>query len=238
MTVNPLIVALDFPTKQDVDAFLQPFSKENLFVKVGMELYYREGAPLIYDLKEQGHKIFLDLKLHDIPTTVSRAMKQLAELEVDIVNVHAMGGVDMMKAAKEGLVQGAKSAGMIPKCIAVTQLTSTTEDMMQKGLLTSVTLKEHVLHLCKQTERAGLDGVVCSAQEVEMIHEKISPSFLTVTPGIRREEDAKDDQKRIVTPQEAAKLGSDAIVVGRGITRAEDTLQAYRKYKREWGMGR
>lgn len=238
MMSNPLIVALDLPSRSEVREFLQVFSKEKLFLKVGMELYYREGAPLIYELKEQGHDIFLDLKLHDIPTTVFRAMKQLAELEVDIVNMHAMGGVDMMKAAKEGLAEGAKSANLMPKCIAVTQLTSTTEEMMQQGLLTSASLDEHVLHLCKQAEMAGLDGVVCSAQEVDMIHRKISPSFLTVTPGIRRKEDAKDDQKRIVTPQEAAKLGSDAIVVGRGITRAEDPLQAYREYKREWEMGR
>lgn len=234
----PLIIALDFSSKEEVRKFLTLFKNEKLFVKVGMELFYREGISFIAELKEMGHDIFLDLKLHDIPTTVYRAMKQLARLQVDIVNVHAMGGMEMMKVAREGLLEGAESDRKTPKCIAVTQLTSMTEEMMQRELLIPTSLKEHVIHLCHSARNAQLDGVVCSAQEVEMIHKQVGESFLTVTPGIRRKEDTLDDQKRVVTPEMAAILGADAIVVGRGITRARNPIEAYHTYKMEWEMGR
>ncbi|MDQ0253788.1 orotidine-5'-phosphate decarboxylase [Evansella vedderi] len=237
MTQRPLIVALDFPDREEALEFLTTFKNKKLFVKVGMELFYKEGRAFIYDLKEQGHHIFLDLKLHDIPTTVKRAMKQLASLEVDLVNVHAMGGVEMMRAAKEGLMEGTPANGSIPTCIAVTQLTSTSEEVMQKELKIAGTLNDHVIHLCHRVKDAGLDGVVCSAQEVQLIRKHIPSPFYTVTPGIRRNEDASDDQQRVVTPQLASHYGSDAIVVGRGITRAEDPLAAYEQYEKEWRQG-
>lgn len=234
MEGRPLIVALDFATKQEVTAFLSKFPNEKLFVKVGMELFYREGASLIYELKEQGHDLFLDLKLHDIPTTVKRAMTQLANLNVDLVNVHALGGVDMMKAAKEGLYSGTPMGKTPPPCIAVTQLTSTTTEMLANELAVPTPLDEHVIHLCNQVSKAELAGVVCSALEVTKIQQQFTPSFLTVTPGIRRSEDAADDQIRVVTPERAKELGSSAIVVGRGITRAKDPAYAYHQYAREW----
>ncbi|MCD8509630.1 MAG: orotidine-5'-phosphate decarboxylase [Bacillus sp. (in: Bacteria)] len=237
MESRPLIVALDFPNRDEALPFLSPFEGKNLFVKVGMELFYKEGQSFIYALKEQGHHIFLDLKLHDIPTTVKRAMTQLASLEVDIVNVHAMGGVEMMKAAKEGLVAGTKAGGKVPTCIAVTQLTSTSEEMMQRELMIPGSLEDHVLHLCGRVKEAGLDGVVCSAQEVQLIRQTIEAPFYTVTPGIRRAEDAANDQQRVVTPQLAAAYGADAIVVGRGITRANNPVEAYREYNKEWRQG-
>ncbi|MFA9557392.1 orotidine-5'-phosphate decarboxylase [Evansella sp. AB-rgal1] len=238
MQKHPLIVALDFPTKENVLSFLTPFENRELFVKVGMELFYREGVPFLYDLKSKGHSIFLDLKLHDIPNTVKRAMQQLASLEVDIVNVHAMGGVQMMSAAKEGLVAGTPAGGKLPTCIAVTQLTSTSEEMMQKEFMISASLNDHVIHLCGLVKEAGLDGVVCSAQEVQRIREEIGSSFYTLTPGIRRKEDAADDQQRVVTPFLAAEYGADAIVVGRGITRADNPVLAYDQYEQEWRRGR
>ncbi|SDY74794.1 orotidine-5'-phosphate decarboxylase [Evansella caseinilytica] len=234
MQPNPLIIALDFPGKADTERFLRHFSGETLFVKVGMELFYKEGVPLIHDLKAAGHHLFLDLKLHDIPTTVRRAMKQLASLEVDIVNVHAMGGTAMMVAAQEGLDEGTPAGRGIPSCIAVTQLTSMTEKAMNEQLYIAGSLMDHVLHLCGQVKAAGLAGVVCSAQEVPAIREAIGSQFFTVTPGIRMAEDEVNDQHRVVTPADAAKLGADAIVVGRGITRAADPLAAYRAYETEW----
>ncbi|MDG5788257.1 orotidine-5'-phosphate decarboxylase [Evansella sp. AB-P1] len=231
---QPIIVALDFPNREEVKQFLLPFENQNLFLKVGMELFYKEGASLVHDLKSQGHRIFLDLKLHDIPTTVNRAMQQLASLEVDIVNVHAMGGVEMMKAAKEGLYAGTPSNKELPKCIAVTQLTSTSEEVLHNELYIKSTINDHVLHLCHQVKKAGLDGVVCSAQEVKMIRSELGTSFYTVTPGIRRSEDAADDQHRVVTPKLAGEYGANAIVVGRGITRAVDPFLAYKQYENEW----
>lgn len=237
MASRPLIVALDFPSREEALQFLSPFEGENLFVKVGMELFYKEGQSFIYDIKEQGHHIFLDLKLHDIPTTVKRAMTQLASLEVDVVNVHAMGGVEMMAAAKEGLIAGTRVNGKVPTCIAVTQLTSTSEEMMQRELMIQGSLEDHVLHLCGRVKEAGLDGVVCSAQEVQLIRRTIESPFYTVTPGIRRAEDAANDQQRVVTPQLAAAYGASAIVVGRGITRADNPVEAYREYEKEWRQG-
>ncbi|WP_416151015.1 orotidine-5'-phosphate decarboxylase [Salipaludibacillus sp. HK11] len=235
MQGRPLIVALDFETKQEVTSFLTRFPNENLFLKVGMELFYREGPRLIYELKEQGHQLFLDLKLHDIPTTVKRAMSQLAKLEVDLVNVHALGGVNMMIAAKEGLEAGTNMGKVAPPCIAVTQLTSTTPEMLLHELDVQTKLDKHVIHLCDQVSKAELAGVVCSALEVPVIQEKFSSSFLTITPGIRRQEDSTDDQARVVTPTKAKLLGSTGIVVGRGITRAKDPVTAYYHYLQEWG---
>ncbi|PYZ93213.1 orotidine-5'-phosphate decarboxylase [Salipaludibacillus keqinensis] len=234
MRERNLIVALDFATKKEVDAFLSQFPKEKLFIKIGMELFYREGPEFVYHLKQLGHEIFLDLKLHDIPTTVKRAMKQLASLEIDLVNVHALGGVNMMAAAKEGLEAGTPMGKEMPTCIAVTQLTSTTPEMLSKEMDIHTPLQEHVVHLCQQVNSATLDGVVCSALEVPMIQEYFSDSFITVTPGIRRLQDATDDQARVVTPAKARELGSQAIVVGRGITRADQPKVAYEEYLREW----
>ncbi len=234
MQRRPLIVALDFATKEEVTSFLSAFPHEKLFVKVGMELFYREGPSLVHELKEQGHQLFLDLKLHDIPTTVNRAMKQLANLEVDLVNVHALGGVDMMKAAKEGLDSGTPMGKTPPPCIAVTQLTSTTPNVLANELAIQTPLDEHVIHLCNQVQKADLAGVVCSALEVTKIQQQFTPSFLTVTPGIRRLEDTANDQARVVTPAKAKELGSTAIVVGRGITRATDPAYAYHQYLEEW----
>ncbi|WP_096189192.1 orotidine-5'-phosphate decarboxylase [Evansella halocellulosilytica] len=233
MQSNPLIIALDFADKKDVDSFLNRFDDEKLFVKVGMELFYREGPSLVYSLKEMGHHVFLDLKLHDIPHTVKRAMTQLAKLEVDLVNVHAMGGVAMMEAAAEGLDIGTQS-GQKTMCIAVTQLTSTSEEVMKNEQGITGSLPDHVLHLCKQVRKAKLDGVVCSALEVPMIQAAVGSPLYTVTPGIRRISDRNNDQHRVVTPQQAREYGSDAIVVGRGVTRAEDPLTAYKLYETEW----
>ncbi|MBU9712452.1 orotidine-5'-phosphate decarboxylase [Evansella tamaricis] len=231
---RPLIIALDFSTKEETLQFLTQFEERSLYVKVGMELFYREGIPLIQELKERGHLIFLDLKLHDIPTTVNRAMKQLASLGVDMVNVHALGGMDMMIAAKEGLLEGANSSQSIPTCIAVTQLTSMSEKKMNLELNIPSSLLDSVMHLCHGTKEAGLDGVVCSAQEVPTIRSVFGETFFTVTPGIRRQEDTSDDQHRVVTPDKARELGSSAIVVGRGITRAKNPLESYLKYEKEW----
>lgn len=231
---HPLIIALDFPNKDEVKTFLSHFPNENLFVKVGMELFYAEGPSIISELKEQGHSIFLDLKLHDIPNTVKSAMKRLAGLGVDLVNVHAAGGRVMMEAALEGLEAGTPPRSVRPKCIAVTQLTSTSEVVMQQELLIHHPLEEVVLHYASLTQKSGLDGIVCSALEASMVKEKLGEGFLTVTPGIRMNTDSQDDQKRVVTPSEARSLGAGAIVVGRSITRANNPLNAYKMMKSAW----
>jgi orotidine-5'-phosphate decarboxylase len=231
---RPLIVALDFPSMEEVKTFLRRFPHESLFVKVGMELYYQEGPSIISYLKEQGHHIFLDLKLHDIPNTVKRAMQRLARLEVDLVNVHAAGGTNMMEAALEGLEAGTLSGARRPHCIAVTQLTSTSEQMLHKQLLIERSMEEVVLHYASLAKESGLDGAVCSAKEVPLIRKCLGPSFLTITPGIRFADDEKNDQVRVVTPYEARKLGASAIVVGRSITSSADPYAAYKRLQREW----
>lgn len=231
---RPLIVALDFPTKSDVEMFLAHFNKEPLFVKVGMELFYQEGPALVHYLKEQGHRVFLDLKLHDIPHTVKSAMKGLAKLGCDLVNVHAAGGKEMMECAREGLEAGTSSGTKRPQCIAVTQLTSTDERQMQEEQLINASLQTSVLHYATLSKCAGLDGVVCSPHESHFIHDKLGSSFLTVTPGIRLSTDDVQDQKRVATPRRARNLGVSAIVVGRPITRATDPLQSYLLFKKEW----
>lgn len=231
---NSLIIALDFPNLAETKQFLQPFGSESLFVKVGMELFYQNGPAIVTYLKEQGHDVFLDLKLHDIPNTVGMAMKGLAGLGADLVNVHAAGGKRMMEAAVAGLDAGTPIGQTRPLCIAVTQLTSTTEQQMNEEQRILGTVEDSVLHYAAITQQAGLDGVVCSTHEVQKIHEVIGAKFLTVTPGIRCATGDTHDQARIATPERARQLGSDFIVVGRSITKAADPLQAYATIKHAW----
>ncbi len=219
------IVALDFSKKEDVLNFLDKFDKP-IYVKVGMELTYAFGFEMIREIKKRGHKIFLDLKLHDIPNTVKNGMKNLAKLDVDIVNLHAAGGSAMMKAAMEGLEEGAVN-GKRPLCIAVTQLTSTSQEAMNEELLIPGNVKDVVISYAKLAKESGLDGVVCSVHEAKGIHEACGNDFLTVTPGIRLTEDSKDDQKRVATPAFAKEEGCDYIVVGRSITKSEDPYKTY-----------
>ncbi|ORO55892.1 orotidine 5'-phosphate decarboxylase [Streptococcus oralis subsp. oralis] len=222
------VIALDLPSFEAVKEFLSLFpAEESLYLKVGMELYYAEGPEVVRYLKSLGHSVFLDLKLHDIPNTVKSAMKVLSQLGVDMTNVHAAGGVEMMKAAREGL-------GTQAKLIAVTQLTSTSESQMQDFQNIQTTLQESVIHYAKKTAEAGLDGVVCSAQEVQLIKQATNPDFICLTPGIRPAGTAVGDQKRVMTPAEAYQIGSDYIVVGRPITQAEDPVAAYHTIKDEW----
>lgn len=233
--MNRPIIALDFPNWETTAAFLNKFPKtEELYVKVGMELFYREGPELIKKIQSAGHAIFLDLKLHDIPNTVQRAMTNLAALGIAMTNVHAAGGSAMMKAAKTGLVAGTPAGQPVPTLLAVTQLTSTSEKMMQQEQLVTASLTESVCHYAELTETAGLDGVVCSALEVEQIREVTNSNFVCLTPGIRPKGSSQDDQKRIVTPAQAAKLGSTYIVVGRPITQAADPVAMYEQVKKEW----
>lgn len=231
---NSLIIALDFANRNEVEHFLKPFSGRQLFVKVGMELFYQEGPSILHLLKDSGHDIFLDLKLHDIPNTVKSAMKGLARLECDLVNVHATGGKEMMMAALEGLETGTPAGRKRPACIAVTQLTSTSEEQMAKEQLISVSLKESVLHYATLAQEAGLDGVVCSAWEAVSIREKLGQDFYMVTPGIRMESDQTADQKRVATPEFARNAGVTSIVVGRSITRAADPLKSYEQWMEAW----
>lgn len=219
------MVALDFSKKEDVMNFLDKFDKP-IYVKVGMELTYAFGFEMIRDIKARGHKIFLDLKLHDIPNTVKNGMKNLAKLDVDVVNLHAAGGSAMMKAAIEGLNEGAVN-GKRPLCIAVTQLTSTSQEAMNEELLIPGDVKDVVISYAKLAKESGLDGVVCSVHEARAIHEACGADFLTVTPGIRLSADSKDDQKRVATPQFAKEEGCDYIVVGRSITKSEDPYKTY-----------
>ena len=231
---HPVIIALDFASKDEVTHFLQRFPNEKLFVKVGMELYYQEGPSIIHEIKEMGHHIFLDLKLHDIPNTVKSAMKGLAKLGCDLVNVHAAGGREMMEAALEGLDAGTAMGVKRPLCIAVTQLTSTSEEQMKTEQLVSVSLQEPVLHYATLTKKSGLDGVVCSSHEAAMIRESLGAEFLTVTPGIRLLDDAVGDQKRVATPDFARKAGVSYMVVGRSITRSTDPVESYLKFIQAW----
>lgn len=221
-----VIIALDFDSKEKVFDFLARFGDERPFVKIGMELFYAEGAPLVRELKARGHKIFLDLKLHDIPNTVKKAMAVLSALDVDICNLHAGGATDMMKAAIEGLT---RSDGTRPLLIAVTQLTSTDQKTMEDDLLIKEPIDKVVMHYALRAKQAGLDGVVCSPLEAGKVHDACGADFLTVTPGVRLSDGAQGDQKRVTTPSAARKLGSDYIVVGRPVTQADDPLAAYRE---------
>lgn len=224
--MDQVIIALDFSTFDEVKTFLSKFD-EPLFVKVGMELFYQEGIQIIEYIKDLNHKIFLDLKLHDIPNTVERAMRGLRNIGVDMTNVHAAGGSEMMKAARRGL-------GEDRVLIAVTQLTSTSEEQMHKEQLINASLNESVINYARITYESGLDGVVCSPLEVEAIKKEISNNVLCVTPGVRPTGSSVGDQKRITTPGQARKNGSDYIVVGRPITQAEDPVDAYHRIVEEW----
>lgn len=230
---NIPIIALDFPGEKEVFMFLKQFN-EPLFVKIGMELYMQEGPSIVHKVKEQGHDVFLDLKLHDIPNTVKSAMKGLARLGVDLVNVHAAGGRAMMEGALEGLEAGTTTGRPRAKLIAVTQLTSTTETQMQQEQAIPLTLNESVLHYAKLTKQAGLDGVVCSVHEARAIANVCGEDFLRITPGIRMVGGETHDQKRIATPDGARKDGSSLIVVGRAITNAPNPVDAYQKVLKLW----
>ena len=221
-----VIVACDFDSKEKMLAFLDKFQGEKPFVKIGMELYYAEGPAIVKEIKARGHKIFLDLKLHDIPNTVKKAMAVLSNLDVDICNLHAAGTTPMMKAALEGLT---RADGTRPLLIAVTQLTSTDEDTMKRDLLIDQPLDKVVMHYAKTAAEAGLDGVVCSPLESGKVHEVCGDKFLTVTPGVRFAGGDVGDQKRVTTPAKAKELGSDYIVVGRPITGAEDPVAAWKR---------
>jgi len=226
-----VIVACDFSSAEETFAFLDSFTEEKPFVKIGMELFYAEGPQIVRDIKARGHRIFLDLKLHDIPNTVQKAMRVLSNLDVDIVNLHAAGTAAMMRAALEGLT---RPDGTRPLLIAVTQLTSTDEQTMRSELLIGRPLDEVVMCYARNAAQAGLDGVVCSPLEAGKVHEKCGESFLTVTPGVRFLDGDAGDQKRITTPAQARELGSDYIVVGRPITKAADPVAAYRRCVKEF----
>lgn len=230
------IIALDFKTKNEALDFLERFSKEALNLKIGMELFYSAGPEFVKEIVEKGHDVFLDLKLYDIPNTVQHAMAQIAKLGVAMVNVHASGGVEMMQAARKGLESGKIKGQKTPLLIGVTQLTSrdSEENVMEQQL--AVSQEESIVNLAKLTEKSGLDGVVCSPLEATQIKKEVKPSFLTVTPGIRLSNQAimDDDQVRVTTPELAAEYGSDYIVVGRPITKANNPVEAYNEIKLDW----
>lgn len=231
--MNDVYIALDFQNGDQAKAFIDQNDLHGIPVKVGMELFYREGSDIIYTLKNNEHPVFLDLKLHDIPNTVMGAMRNLARLHVDIVNVHATGGSEMIKRAKEGLQQGA-SSHPLPKLIAVTVLTSFAEQTLQKELSVHMDLRDYVSHLAQLSQESGADGVVCSVHEAARIKQTCGSMFLTVTPGIRLKNSSQDDQQRIATPSYARQHGSDILVVGRSVTQAHDPRQAYERVLKEW----
>ena len=228
MNAKDVIIACDFASAEQTMAFLDKFEGEERkpFLKIGMELYYAEGNAIVREIKRRGHKVFLDLKLHDIPNTVRKAMKVLSALDVDMVNVHASGTVEMMRAAKEGLT---REDGSRPLLIAVTQLTSTSEQAMQEELLIGATIGDTIIKYAQNAKKAGLDGVVCSPLESTIVKEACGGEFMTITPGIRFADSAADDQVRITSPARARTLGSEYIVVGRPITAADDPVAAYRR---------
>ena len=221
-----VIIALDFDSKEKTLAFLDRFTEEKPFVKIGMELYYAEGPAIVREIKARGHKIFLDLKLHDIPNTVRKSMAVLSGLDVDMTNLHAAGTKAMMEAALEGLT---RPDGTRPLLIAVTQLTSTSQERMESDLLIEKPLDEVVLHYARCAADAGLAGVVCSPLEAGKVHERCGADFVTVTPGVRFADGEVGDQVRVTTPAKAKEIGSDYIVVGRPVTQAEDPVAAYRR---------
>ena len=221
-----VIVACDFSSAQQVFDFLDKFTERKPFVKIGMELFYAEGPQIVREIKKRGHKIFLDLKLHDIPNTVKKAMNVLSNLDVDITNLHAGGTTRMMEAALEGLM---REDGTRPLLIAVTQLTSTDQQAMEDDLLIKEPIDEVVMHYAKNAAKAGLDGVVCSPLEAGKVHANCGEKFLTITPGVRFADGDVGDQKRVMTPAQAKEIGSDYIVVGRPVTAAEDPVAAYNR---------
>ena len=226
-----VIIACDFSSAKETFEFLDKFTGVKPFVKIGMELFYAEGPSIVREIKKRGHKIFLDLKLHDIPNTVKKAMSVLRNLDVDMTNLHAAGASNMMKGAIEGLT---KEDGTRPILIAVTQLTSTDQEIMTRDILIDKPLDEVVISYAKTAASSGLDGVVCSPLEAGKVHDNCGKDFLTITPGVRLEGDAKGDQKRVTTPRIAKELGSDYIVVGRSITAAVDPVKAYNQCVEEF----
>ena len=226
-----VIIACDFSSAKDTFDFLDKFTDEKPFVKIGMELFYAEGHSIVREIKKRGHKIFLDLKLHDIPNTVKKAMSVLSNLDVDMTNLHAAGTVEMMKAAVEGLT---KADGTRPILIAVTQLTSTSEERMQNELLINASINDTIVKYAENAKLAGLDGVVCSPLEAGMVKEACGTAFMTVTPGVRFADGEVGDQVRVTTPAKAKEIGSDYIVVGRPITQAADPVAAYRRCVKEF----
>ena len=231
MSKRDVIIACDFSSKEQTLNFLDKFTGRKPFVKIGMELFYAEGPEIVRTIKERGHRIFLDLKLHDIPNTVKKAMSVLRNLDVDMTNVHAAGTVDMMKAAIEGLP---REDGTRPLLIAVTQLTSTSEERMQKELLIGASINDTIVKYAENAKAAGLDGVVCSPLEAAMVKEACGVEFMTVTPGVRFADGDVGDQVRVTTPERAKEIGSDFIVVGRPITAADDPVAAYERCMREF----
>lgn len=221
-----VIVACDFSSAKETFGFLDKFEGKKPFVKIGMELFYAEGPEIVRQIKAGGHKIFLDLKLHDIPNTVKKAMRVLSKLDVDMCNLHAAGAAPMMEAALEGLT---RDDGSRPILIAVTQLTSTDQQTMERDLLIKEPIDRVVMHYAKTAADAGLDGVVCSPLEAQKVHDACGKGFLTVTPGVRFADGDMGDQKRVMTPAQAKEIGSDYIVVGRPITAADDPVAAYEK---------
>ena len=226
-----VIIACDFASAEETFKFLDKFEGKKPFVKIGMELFYAEGPSIVREIKRRGHKIFLDLKLHDIPNTVKKAMAVLSRLDVDMTNLHAGGTIPMMQAALEGLT---RPDGTRPILIAVTQLTSTDQETMTRDLLIDAPVADVVMHYAGNAKAAGLDGVVCSPLEAGKVHEKCGAGFVTVTPGVRFADGDKGDQKRVMTPAEARKVGSDYIVVGRPITAAADPVAAYERCVNEF----
>ena len=226
-----VIIACDFASREQTLSFLDKFTEEKPFVKIGMELYYAEGPAIVREIKARGHKIFLDLKLHDIPNTVKKAMNVLSRLDVDITNLHCAGTVNMMKAAIEGLT---RPDGTRPLLIGVTQLTSTDQESMEKDLWIKEPIDEVIMHYAECAKESGLDGVVCSPLEAGKVHSRCGEKFLTVTPGVRFADGDVGDQKRVTTPAKAKELGSDYIVMGRPITAAEDPVAAYRRAMAEF----
>ena len=221
-----VIIACDFAGKKQVFDFLEKLEGEKPYLKIGMELFYAEGPSIVREIKARGHKIFLDLKLHDIPNTVKKSMSVLSNLDVDMTNLHASGTVRMMEAAIEGLT---RPDGTRPLLIAVTQLTSTDQESMENDLLIKEPIADVVMHYAANAKKAGLDGVVCSPLEAEAVHGRCGKEFLTVTPGVRFADGEVGDQKRVMTPAQAKKIGSDYIVVGRPITAAADPVAAYNR---------
>lgn len=226
-----VIIACDFASADDTFKFLDKFTEEKPFVKIGMELFYAEGPSIVREIKRRGHKIFLDLKLHDIPNTVKKSMAVLSKLDVDMTNLHAAGTIDMMKAALEGLT---REDGTRPILIAVTQLTSTSEERMQKELLINASINDTIVKYAQNAKVARLDGVVCSPLEAGMVKQACSKDFITVTPGVRFADGEVGDQVRVTTPEKAREIGSDYIVVGRPITQADDPVAAYRRCCKEF----
>ena len=226
-----VIVACDFASREQVFEFLDKFTDAKPFVKIGMELFYAEGPQIVRDIKARGHKIFLDLKLHDIPNTVTKAMRVLSNLDVDMTNLHAAGTTAMMEGALKGLT---REDGSRPMLIAVTQLTSTDQESMERDILIREPIDKVVMHYAQTARNAGLDGIVCSPLESGKVHEACGNDFVTVTPGVRFAENDSGDQKRVMTPAEAKRIGSDYIVVGRPITAAADPVAAYERCVREF----